>query len=319
MRYVVTGVDGQLSGRIAENMIQATEAKNLIFTCPSLDRLNPEKRARWEGLGVTLRQGNYNDVEELKRAFDGGDRVYIVSGLDINERAKQHINAIKAAQTVGVQHVIYTSGADLNTDEYSDMYCAPDHLETEAYLKQCGMPYNVMGNNLYMENYLTMYAMMAFMSGNKWYSTSGEGRASFIHKDDSARVAAALLLGKGEPGKKYNVCGSESISVREICEAVSEASGITLEYRPVEAEEYYEYLSKLNIPRTIEGDFSKSPVPFCGADIVTNDATIKTGAMDIKSNDVELLTGQRAKTVSEVAPKYSYIWEENVTSYRQIR
>lgn len=44
MKYIVTGVDGKLGGRVAELMLSETDAANLIFTCPNLSWLKPEKK-----------------------------------------------------------------------------------------------------------------------------------------------------------------------------------------------------------------------------------------------------------------------------------
>lgn len=50
MSYIITGCDGKLGGRVAENMLQKVPASELIFTCPFLDRLDPEKRKRLEDM-----------------------------------------------------------------------------------------------------------------------------------------------------------------------------------------------------------------------------------------------------------------------------
>jgi len=49
--------------------------------------------------------------------------------------------------------------------------------------------------------------MLANLSDNRWVSIVGEGKATVIAKDDSGRVATALLLGKGEHNKYYDVTG----------------------------------------------------------------------------------------------------------------
>ncbi|MCB2362338.1 NmrA family NAD(P)-binding protein [Clostridium estertheticum] len=319
MRYIITGVDGQLSSRIAENMLNEVDGKNLTFTCYKINNLHKDKRERWKSLGVKVVEANYDDIDSLERAFEGGDRIYIVSGLQVGKRQQQHKNAIDAAIKMGVKHIIYNSCIGATEPEYSRVYITPDHTATEKYLKSLDISYNTMRNNLYLENYLTMYPMLAFMLKNEWYSTAGEGRATFVHKDDVARVGAALLLGKGEDNISYNVCGSESISVREICEIVSKAAGIDLKYFPASDKEYYEYLSRVNIPELIIGDFSKSPVPFCGADIVTNDEAVRDGLLDVKSDAVEKLTGLKPKTAKEIVWEYSYMWEENVTNWKDMR
>ena len=72
MKYIVTGVDGKLGGRVAELMLSETAASDLIFTCPNLSWLKKEKRARWEALGVAVRQANYDNIQEMTEAFQGG-------------------------------------------------------------------------------------------------------------------------------------------------------------------------------------------------------------------------------------------------------
>ncbi len=42
MRYIVTGADGQLGGRVAANMLNEVSGDQLIFTCPDLSRLRSD-------------------------------------------------------------------------------------------------------------------------------------------------------------------------------------------------------------------------------------------------------------------------------------
>jgi len=43
MRYIVTGSDGQLGGRVASNMLKEVFGDQLIFTCPDKSRLRKER------------------------------------------------------------------------------------------------------------------------------------------------------------------------------------------------------------------------------------------------------------------------------------
>ncbi len=324
MHYIVTGCDGKLGGRTAELMLQKVAPTDLTFTCPFLDQLDPEKKARWESLGVKVCQANYDDPEEMKTAFAGGDRIFIVSAVTIGEiRVRQHKNVVDAAIAAGVKHITYTSFLGASDPAYAHVYVTPDHTATEAYIRQrheeTGVAYNFMQDNLYLENYLTTSVMLALMSGNKWYTTTGEGKATFIPKDDVARVAAALLLGRGEDNRTYKICGSESIAQRDIVALISELSGQEIEYCPVSHEEFFAYLDSMHIPRTATGDYSRSPVPWCGNDMVTNEGSIAEGLMDVASDDVELLTGHKPMTARELAKNYSYIWENHVTNWKDIR
>lgn len=84
-------------------------------------------------------------------------------------------------------------------------------------------------------------------------------------------------------------------------------------------EEFFAYLDSMHIPRTATGDYSRSPVPWCGNDMVTNEGSIAEGLMDVASDDVELLTGRKPMTARELAQNYSYIWENHVTNWKDIR
>ncbi len=172
MKYIVTGVDGKLGGRVAELMLGEVAATDLIFTCPNMEWLKLEKRERWEAAGAAVRQANYDNVAEMTEAFRGGDRIYIVSAVTIGEiRVQQHKSVVDAAIAAGVQHLTYTSFLGASDPRYAHVYVTPDHTATEAYIReraeQTGIKYNFMQDNLYLENYLTTSVMLALMSGNK--------------------------------------------------------------------------------------------------------------------------------------------------------
>lgn len=320
MRYVVCGADGQLAGRVAEKTLEnAPIGSDFTFTVYRMDKTSSEKLELWRKHNVRVVEADYDDIISLENAFKDGDRVYIVSGLQIGHRVVQHKNAIDAAIRMGVGHITYSSFIGATEPEYKDVYVTPDHTATEEYLKSTGVPYNACRNNLYQENYITMYPMLAQMVGNVFHCVAGDGKATLVHKEDAAAAAAACLLGKGEDFKSYNICGPEAISVREICDMVNQHSDLNLRYSADSREEYFAYTDSLGIPKVIEGDFTKSPIPFCAMDGVTNDESILSGLMNVTSNDVELLTGNKPKRVSDIIEKYTYMWKGNISDYLSIK
>lgn len=318
MRYIVTGCDGQLGGRVAENMLKEVSGDQLIFTCPDLSRLSQSKKEKWKQQGVTLRQANYDNINEMINAFKGGDRIYFVSSI-INgpKRVQQHKNVIDACKAAGIKHITYTSFLGANREGYHQ-YVLPDHRATEAYLKESGIEYNIMRNNLYMENYLTVSVILAMLSNNVWGTNAKEGKATYIAKDDSARCAAALLLGKGEKNKDYDLTSLNPVSQRDICEKIARISHIDFQFVPMNDDEFKTYLNNLHIPETTDGDYSLSPVPFCSADMVTNEGGIAEGQMAIISHDVEKLTGQKPLEVDDLLETYSFVWKEKLKSLKEL-
>lgn len=318
MRYIVTGCDGQIGGRVAENMIKEVAGTDLIFTCPDLSRLPRQKKERWQKLGISIRQANYDNKEEMIKAFHGGDRIYFVSSI-INgpKRIQQHKNVIDACKLSGVKHITYTSFLGANRDGYHQ-YVLPDYRATEAYLKESGLEYNIMRNNLYMENYLTVSVILAMLSNNVWGTNAKEGKATYIAKDDSARCATALLLGKGEKNKDYDLTSLNPVSQKDICEKIASISHIDFTFKVMNDDEFRNYLQKLHIPETTEGDYSLSPVPFCIADMVTNEGGIAQGQMAIISHDVEKLTGQKPLEVDDLLETYSFVWKEKISNLKEL-
>lgn len=320
MRYIVCGADGQLAGRVAEYAMQnAPEEAEFTFTVYKLERVPKEKLERWQEAGVRVVEADYDNISSLEEAFKDGDRIYIVSGLAIGHRVEQHKNAINTAIKMGVKHITYSSFIGASDPAYKDVYVTPDHTATEEYLRSTGVAFNCCRNNLYMENWLTLWPMLARISGNVFHSASGEGKATFIHKDDAAKAAAACLLGKGEDGRCYNICGPEAITVRELCDLVNQYSGLNLTYSADDEEAFFSWTDSLGIPRVIEGDFSKAPIPFCAMDGYTNEQAVATGLMNVPSNDVELLTGEKPKRADEIAPLYKPMWEADINNWLKIK
>ncbi len=318
MKYLVTGADGKLAGRVAENMLKEVDGSSLIFTCPDLKRLPESKKAQWEQKGVEVREANYDREDQMAEAFCGADRLFFISSI-INgpKRVEQHRKVIAACKRAGIRHITYTSFFGADREGYNQ-YVLPDHRATEKMLAECGIEYNIMRNNLYMENYLTTSVMLAMLSHNVWGTTAGEGKVTSIAKDDSARCGAALLLGKGEPGRAYDLTSTIPLSQREICGMIAEKSGIPFVYRPMDEKEFKEYLEALHIPETTDGDFSQAPVPFCSNDMITNEAGISEGQMGVVTHDVELLTGRKPLEVRDLLDQYSYVWKNKVSHWKDL-
>ena len=99
---------------------------------------------------------------------------------------------------------------------------------------------------------------------------------------------------------------------------ISDISGIDYEYITMNEEEYYDYLDSIYIPRTSKGNYSKSPVPWCANDMVTNESGIRDGLMAIETDTVEKLTGRKPIDPKDLLEKYSFVWKEKITTYLEL-
>ena len=99
---------------------------------------------------------------------------------------------------------------------------------------------------------------------------------------------------------------------------ISEYSNIDYEYITLNEFDYYDYLDSIYIPRTSKGNYSKSPVPWCSNDMVSNESGIRDGLMACETDTVEELTGRKPVNPKDLLEKYSFVWKENVKAYRDL-
>src|SRR5919107_1164858 len=69
---------------------------------------------------------------------------------EVGRRVPQHTNVVEAAKDAGVSFIGYTSAPKASD---TDLILAPEHKATEEVVQASGIPYSIMRNNWYMENY----------------------------------------------------------------------------------------------------------------------------------------------------------------------
>ena len=308
-RYLVTGVDGNLGSRVAKNMLKAVSGSQLVFSTPFPEKIDETKKKEWKTDGVTLIKMDYKDRAQITKSFIDNkvDRVWMVSGTYIGlPRQIQHRNVFDAAVDAHIKHLTYTSFFGANRQGY-DQYVMPDHTFSEAYLKLSGLNYNIMRNNLFLENTFVSALKLAMSSDLEWVTNAGGAKANFLAKDDSARCAAALLLGKGEPNTAYDLCG-KLISEKEIFELIAAYSGIPFTLKKVADEKFYDYLDARGLHRSSEVYTSGSPLMWCSNDLVSNEGSIASGMMAIESDAIKKLTGREPTDPKELLEPCSFAW-----------
>jgi NAD(P)H dehydrogenase (quinone) len=116
--------------------------------------------------GVQVRYSDFDDGNSLPTAFAGGERMLLISTLDVGERRRrQHGTAVDAAVAAGVQHIAYTSSVGIHPR--SPAFVVADHLHTEELLRRCGVAVTILRDSQYAEVVATMIAPLALASGSR--------------------------------------------------------------------------------------------------------------------------------------------------------
>ena len=300
--YVITGVNGYIGNLVAEHVLASAGPTEVIVTTRS-----EETAQAWRDRGVDARIASYDDLDALTAAFAGGDRLFMVSGMEAGpKRQQQHRNAVAAATAAGIQHIVYTSFNGTERDEVNSHEVA-DHKLTERLIQESGATWNVLRNNQYADAMAENPAAMAIVSGQS-IGNGGDGRVGFVARDDVAEVAAAILLGAGEPNTGYDVTGPEALSYAEVGALISELSGAPITVIDLTDDEMYAMWDSLGVPRESTGDFSNSPVPWCSDGMVTFGQMIRAGHLDRVTDVVQRFTGHAPQSLRELMVQRQAAW-----------
>lgn len=238
MTIAITGATGQLGRLVIAKLKQKVAPAGIV----ALVR-NP---ARAADLGVEVRQADYDSPETLEKALAGVDRLLLISSNEIGKRAAQHANVIDAAKKAGVGEIVYTSLLRADT---SPLSLAAEHAATEVALKASGVPYVILRNGWYTENYTG--AIPAAVQAGALVGSAGDGRISSATRADFAEAAVAVLTGEGHAGKVYELAGDDAHTLADLAAEVSKQTGRTIPYNSLPEADYAAVLASVGLPEPI--------------------------------------------------------------------
>lgn len=277
---LVSGASGKLGQRVIAHLLESQHIApgHLIAATRT-----PEKLSSLAAMGVAVRKLDFENAGTLAPALQGVERMLLISTDAIDRpgrRLAQHRAAVEAARHAGVKHVVYTS---MPHPDSTLVTFAPDHRGTEEALAASGLGWTVLRMNWYMDNLLM--GLPASLAQGRWYTAAGDGRVGYVSREDCARTAAAALAAGGAGNARLDVTGPESLSVPQIASIVREISGKPLEVAQQSDDERRRALSTGGVPEPIV------------ALLVSIDASIRAGKLDVVSDTVQKLTGKPPKAL----------------------
>lgn len=277
MKLLVTGATGKLGSKVVELLLKTVPAEQLAVSVR-----NPEKAATLKTLGVDVRKGDFDAPESLDAAFAGVDRLLIISADGDNDtRIRQHANAVAAAQRAGVKFIAYTS---VTNAQESDNIVAPTHKATEQVILDTGIPYSFLRNNWYLENEIS--SIQGVMAGAPWVTSAGNGKVGWALQQDYAEAAAAVLSGEGHDNTTYELSGTP-LTQEEFVSVLGDVLGKEVAVQQVDDTTYEDIMKQAGIP-----DFV-TPM------LVGIQKSIRSGSLDLESNDFKKVLGHPATPIKE--------------------
>jgi len=250
-RILVTGANGQLGRLVIDGLLEHVPASQIVAVMR-----NPVAGNDLASQGVEVRRADYDDPTALDAALAGIDRMLLVSSSAIGQRVPQHRNVIKAAKRAGVSLLAYTSILHADT---SPLGLAAEHRATEALLHDAGVPFVLLRNGWYTENYAGT-APVAVARGAV-VGSAGMGRiASAARADYAAAAVTVLTSGEEEAGKTYELAGDDSFTLPELAAEIARQSGKPVVYQDLPEQTYKAMLEQMGLPEPLAAAYAQSDV-----------------------------------------------------------
>jgi uncharacterized protein YbjT (DUF2867 family) len=282
----VTGATGALGRRVADRLAGVGDVRLVVR--------DADRAPRVPGAEVVENRGGFDDPGGLQAALAGADTVYLVSAAEHENRLQQHFAAVDAAVAAGVQRIVYTSFLNASPDAVFTL--VRQHAATEDRIRQSGVRATFLRHSMYAD-FVPFFAT-AEDGGAVIAAPAGEGRTSFVSRDDLADVAVAVLRRTDTDldGQALEVTGPEALTMTEAAAVLTDITGRPVSYRDQTVEEAWATRRPSGHPDwEIEG-------------WVTSYLAIAAGELSTVTDVVPTLTGHPATTVAEHLRRHPEDW-----------
>jgi uncharacterized protein YbjT (DUF2867 family) len=235
---------------------------------------------------VEIVAGDLSKPATLADPLRGVDRALLISSSDPVMLEVQS-NFIDAAKAAGVAHVVKLSGIMPERD--SAFRFARMHGDIEAYLEASGMAFTHLRAGEFMPAYFRQAAEIA--ATGSFMLPMADARIASIDIGDLAEVAVLTLTGNGHAGKIYRLTGPEALTMTEVAERLSTATGKPIRYINVGPEDH------------LSANLSRGMPPYLADALVELYAERRNGKEGTAFADTAELLGRRPVTFGEFAQR----------------
>ena len=230
LSVLVTGGAGEIGSRLVRRLVRAGHRVRALVL--------PHDPQRWrlDGLGCEVVQGDITRPHTLAPAMAGVHTVYHLAAVLLVEDPRLFVrvniegtrNVVHAAERAGVAHLIHVSSASV---VYADSTpYSRSKKEGEAIVRGSGLSWTLVRPTLVYERGggLEFKTFADFVTRYPVVPLVGDGRArkSPVHAEDLIEGLLAICDNPRAHGKLYNLCGGETLTIRELARLVLARQGL---------------------------------------------------------------------------------------------
>jgi NAD(P)H dehydrogenase (quinone) len=279
MTIVITGATGKLGRHVLQALLERNvPAEQIVAAGRSIEKLED-----FAAQGVRVTAMDYDDPASVAAALTGASKVLLIASSEVGkDRAGQHRTVIEAAKAEGVELLAYTSNANADTNA---TILGQDHKSTEAILNEAGVPYALLRNGYYFENWTDQ--IQGTLAQGALVGSGGEGLVNAATRADLAAAAAVVLLSDNQAGKVYELGGDVAFTLADFAAEITDVTGTTVVYKDLPAEQYVGLLTSFGMPEAFAGILADS------------DQGLARGDLLVQGNDLSTLIGRPTTTPAE--------------------
>lgn len=277
MSIVVTGASGQLGRLTVEALLaRGVPAEGIVATSRDVTRIKD-----FADRGVVVRRADFAEPGSLSAAFEGAEKLLLVSTTTVDERVANHRRAIDAAVKAGASLIAYTSMLHAGT---ATSILGATHRATEEDLRDRA-PSVMLRNGWYLDNYVAQLPQV--LRGGVLAGATGGGRISAATRADYADAAAAVLTTDGHAGRAYELGGDEAFTLTGLAATISAVSGEPVAHADLPPGELTRRLVAAGLPAEL------------AQVLVDADLAMARGELFTDSGDLRRLIGRPTATPAE--------------------
>lgn len=279
MTIVITGATGKLGRHVLQALLDSdVPTGQIVAAGRSLEKLED-----FAAQGVRVTAMDYDDPASVVAALAGASKVLLIASSEVGkDRPGQHRTVIEAAKAEGVELLAYTSNANAETNK---TILGQDHKTTEEILADAGVPYALLRNGYYFENWTDQ--IQGTLAQGVLVGSGGDGLVNAATRRDLAEAAVAVLLGEDQAGKVYELGGDVAFTLNDFAAEITAATGTTVVYKDLPAAEYVAMLSSVGLPEAFAEILADS------------DQGLRRGDLLVKGDDLRTLIGRPTTTPAE--------------------